>query len=255
MQVYGSSQNLVSFREYGLKLLEEARMDYMKALPHVEIYLGAVFRSEAEVALVHQIFDTEIDTCRELCGEEGVKNRIKSYFFQELGHIIRQFYLPKESPRWEDLKKMLGYEPDFNEYYSRLTLQKYFPAGEMIAQLFDRAINGQRRITIKEVCSASLWYHPQLGREVKVPGQIKHLRTNINPHLWRKWFYSLWGQEYEWGCFKVDEKTALADGLLYSFAVPPQVINRMNYVPVRELLEANGFKLSFDNDGRVEYWR
>ena len=255
MQVYGSSENLSSFTRYGLKILEEAKMDYNKALPGVEIYLGEVFSHKAADRGELQIFDTGIDRCRALSGEKAVKTRIHTYFGYELGVLVQKIYLPAASPKWQEMERMLGYKLDFNEYYSRLDKKRYYPARELAAHLFDCAIKGRQEITFNQIVAAETCPLTAREEEVLIPRQLKKVRAKINPHLWRKWFYSLWGQGYEWGYFVINEKLAMAGEHIYYFETPPQLINKRCFVPVRDFLEAHDFMMSYGKNGRIEYWR
>lgn len=255
MQVYGSSENLSSFTRYGLQVLEEAGMDYHKALPGVEIYLGEVFTERIAGEDVYQIYDTGIDMCRMLLGEKGVKTRINSFLGYELGVIIQKTYLPKDSPKWREIERMLGQRLDFNEYFSRLDEKKYCPAEETAASLFDGAIKGHKEFTFRKIVSSGSYYSQELEEEVLIPRQVKNIRLKSNPHLWRKWFFNLWGQPYEWGYFIINEKMAMANEHIYYFDMPPQIINKRSFLPVRYFLEAHGFKVSYGKNGRVEYWR
>jgi|GEM_PF-6376936 len=255
MQIYGSSENLSSFTRYGLSILEDARIDYLNALSRVEIFLGEIFSAQALHAGTYQIFDTGIDRCRSQYGERAVKERINSYFGHELGHMVQKIYLPGSSPKWEEMEKMLGHKIDFNEYYSRLDKKVYYPAQELAADLFDCALKGCGEITVKQIIKTGTCCIKEIQEEVLIPREFKKIRVKINPHLWRKWFYSLWEQPYEWGYFIINEKMAMANEHMYYFDSPPQTFGKKSYAPARDLLEAHGFKVSFFNNGRVEYWR
>ena len=255
MQVYGSSENLSSFARYGLNILEDARMDYMTALSQVEIFLGEVFSAQASDKGIYQIFDTGIDKCRALYGEKAVKLRINAFLGHELGHMVQKIYLPAASPKWEEMERMLGVKFDFKEYHSRVDGKNYYPAQELAADLFDCALKGCQEIVVTQVIRTGNCYSKELQEEVLIPRQFKKTRVKINPHLWRKWFYGLWGQQYEWGYFIINEKMAMANDHIYFFDLSPKIINKRSHVPARDLLEAHGFKVSFSNNGRVEYWR
>lgn len=255
MQLYGTSQNISSFKNCGLKMLEEAKMNYHIALPQVEIYLGAVFREEAKHSEPYQFFDTEIDDYRELYGEKAVRARIFLNYGHELGHMVQRLYFPTGSPRWKEIEHMLGHTLDYNEYYCSTGRKKYCPAEEMAADLFDHALKGYREITLTQVSQFEYRFFPELNKEVMVPTHYNRIKVSLNPHSWRKWFYALWGQDYEWGHFRIGEKEAVANGTTYVFEIPPQVIKRRSVVPPRALLEAHGFKVKFHDDGTVEYWR
>lgn len=251
MKVYGMSRDLKLFSKYGLRVLEEAGLDYMKGLAYVEIYLGQVFSSEAGKAGPYQIFDTKIDICRQLFGEKAVKIRINSYLGRELGHMVQKFYLPKGSSHWQEIERMLGFKLDYNVYYSRISGKRFCLAEETVANLFDHAINGCNKITLTRLVAEE---QAEEETQAEKP-QFKPVTVFINPHLWRKWFYRLWNQNYEWGCFCLNEDKALANGFLYSFPASVKVINNIPFVPAKELLEAHGFKIVLDNQGKVEYWK
>lgn len=255
MQVYGSSDNLSSFNRYGLKILEAAGMDYNKALSGAEIYLGEIFSDRVVERDAMQIFDPGIDRCRAHFGEKAVKARLNAYLGYELGRLVQKLYLPATSLKWREMEGMLGHKLDFTEYYSRLDQKKYCPAWELAANLFDCAIKGRQELAFNRIVAAGACRNSGLGEEVLVPRDLKKVRIRINPHLWRKWFYSLWGQGYEWGYFVIGEKLAMADEHIYFFETPPQIINKRSFVPARDFLEAHGFKLSYGKDGRIEYWR
>ncbi|MDX9872914.1 MAG: hypothetical protein RBT41_10920 [Clostridia bacterium] len=252
MQIYGSSQNIESFTKYGLKILIDARMDYMTALSQTEVYLGEVFRTQTDQDHPCKIFDTEIDKYRQLFGDELVKVRIKSYLGRELGRIIQKIYLPRDSERWQELEHILEYKLDYNTYHSRINGKSFCPAEENAADIFDHAINGSRQITLLQISSDMISSEQTLPEE---EGQLKRTRIAFDPHRWRTWFYSLWGQKYEWGSFNVEKSTAIADGLLYFFETPPQVNDKIVFVAVKDMLEAHGFVVNQTEKGKYEYWR
>ncbi|PKM89361.1 MAG: hypothetical protein CVU87_05530 [Firmicutes bacterium HGW-Firmicutes-12] len=253
MQIYGSSQNIETFTKYGLKMLEDARMDYMKGLKQVEIFLGEVFRCEVDKGSVYQIFDTEIDKYRRLFGEEIIKVRIKSYLGRELGRIVQKIYLPKDSLLWLEMEKILGYKFDYTIYHSRINGNQYCPAEENAADIFDHAVNGSKRITLTQIredltCSKEVILS-------KNDNRLKRTKIAFDPHRWREWFYGLWGQKYEWGSFHIDDTKAIANGLLYFFETTPRVIDKVTFVPAKDFLEGHGFAISSNQKGKLEYWR
>lgn len=251
MQIYGSSQNIESFTKYGLKILIDARLDYMTALSETEVYLGEVFRTASEQDSPYKIFDTEIDKYRQLFGEELVKVRIKSYLGRELGRIIQKIYLPRDSARWQEMEHLLEYRLDYNTYHSRINGKSFCPAEENAADLFDHAISGSRQITLLQISDDHIAAEQNSDDE----GQLKRTRIVFDPHRWRAWFYSLWGQTYEWGGSNVEKSTAIANGLLYFFETPPQVNDKAVFVNVKDLLEAHGFVVTQTEKGKYEYWR
>lgn len=230
MRVYGSTPNRVSFFRYWLRLFEEAGLEYDKAFPDVEVYLGEVFRnSKSNVKMnegYYRIYLTEIDRYRQLYGEKAVKSLLQLNFGYEMAKVIRKKYLPQDSYRWQELEQMLGMRIDF-------------PADELLADLFDSAIKGYELIF--------------------VPAYIDSInkvdRIRIKPHLCRQWFYSLWKQKYEWGMIKLGEKEAEANGQLYYFNVPPQNINKYNMVQIESFLAAQGYYYRIKEKGILEYWR
>lgn len=251
MQIYGTSQNVEAFNKYGLRILVDAKMDYMKALKPVEVFLGEVFRSKVKDAGAYQLFDTEIDKYRRLHGESIIKTRIRSYIGRELGRMIQKIYLPRGSERWREMERILGYRLDYNDYHSRITGNQYCPAEENAADIFDHAVNGAQKITLIQINEYSSL--AEVSSDQQDP-QLKRKRISFDPHCWRQWFYGLWGQKYEWGFFNEDDNKGIANGLLHFFEKPPQVIDKVTFVPVRDLLEAHGFSINYKK-GRFEYWR
>ena len=255
MRIYGSSQNVALFTKNILSVLEEAGMDYMKALPFLEIYLGTVFSDEASTAKDNQIFEMEMESYYELYGEKAVAAGLNLYFWQKLGRIVQKTYLPCGSARWGEMEMLLGRKLDFNEYYFGAGSEIYIPAVNLAIQLFRHTVAGEQEIVILQINGSKKEFIELLGREVLVPGLVHKKALKLNPHAWRKWYYSLWGQVYEWGCFQINQKTAEANGKYYHFSLPPQRINKINVVPARELLEAHDYRVNISNDGKVEYWR
>jgi hypothetical protein len=227
VKVFGSSQNLASFSEHVFKVLEKANMDYERALDFVEVYLGKVFKIKKSPAYVYQIYDPGIDTCRSLFGEAAVKARLNSMVYK-LSCLMQKYYLPRGSTGWDEMERMLGDKFDFNEYYSRSARDKYCPAEEAAALLFESAIRGTGEFTMPYVMKFTYRYIKELGEAAMVPIRVKRQKVGINYHLWRKWIYSLWGQAYEWGCYTIDEKTAVANGKHYLYQAPPRYINRLS---------------------------
>jgi len=255
MQIFGSSHNQALFRKNILSVLEEAGMDYMKALPSVEVYLGAVFAPEAPLAKEEQIYETEMESYYELYGEKAVAASLKLYFWQKMGRIIQRKYLPPGSPKWEEVEGLLGRKLDFAEYYMKHVDIVYIPAVELIIQLFGHAIAGDKDMILLQMEDAEKQYVEALGREVLVCAQTRKKEYKLNPHAWRKWFYSLWGQSYEWGAFQLNHKTAEANGKYYQLSLPPRLIDTVSVLPAKDLLEAHDYRVCFGNNGKVEYWR
>lgn len=246
MKLFGSAVNLTSIEKYGVKILEEAKMDYNNALSEAEVYLGEVFKGAAGKPQAWQIFDLEIDECRRTAGEKAVENHICKVFFTQLGYLIQDKYLPPDSPRWREIEGILGLKLDFAVYHSPENERSYVPAKVFAAKLFEYAIKGCDKIVIK-------W-----GNESGYKGKIfcaPPRKIKINPHFWRKWFYSLWGQNYEWGSFHVGEKMAEANEKVYYFDYPPQNVENRCVLNPGPVLEAHGFRVKVFENGRVEYWR
>jgi hypothetical protein len=231
MKVFGSAPNLTSWENYGLSILEEAGMDYRKALAGAEIYLGEIFGDAACGPRPWQIFDLEIDECRRRGGEKAVSRHIYELFFARLGHYIQYRFLPPDSSKWRELEDWLRRELYVAMYNSPHVNQLPVSVRGLAAVLFEYAVKGQEEIVVE-------------GQKIK-----------LNPHIWRKWFYGLWGQVYEWGCFRLDEKMAEANEKVYFFPCPPRRSGQEIVINPRPILEAHGFRVSISQQGKVEYWR
>lgn len=217
MKIFGAGYNLSLFENHVLVILEEARLDYEKALPEVEVFLGEVFRQDALQAKPGEIFLPDADVYRR---EHGAKagTMLAKVFLDLLARIVRELYLPESSPRWLELEKLLGKALDYNWYHLPGEDSAYCPAVGAAEGLFVAALLGQTH---------------------------QELNTRLNYHSWRHWFYSLWGQQYEWGCINNNERTAEANGILYQYTM----------IQPRQLLEAHGFKVVVHPGKTVEYWR
>lgn len=101
MKVYGSAPNLTLFENYVLAVLENARLDYQTALPFVEVFLGEVFRQDAQEADFGQIYLPDLDQYRQKSSAQGGVWLVDN-FFPRLGEIVRDYYLPADSPLWEE---------------------------------------------------------------------------------------------------------------------------------------------------------
>lgn len=266
MQVYGSSPDQVLFKRYGLKVLEKANMDYERALPRLEIYLGAVFCQEgagssqgekcrADIPCTDKIYDTEIDSYRELYGAKAVAARLDLYFCHEIGHMIQKNYLPLGSPYWGQLEGNLGFPLDFNLYYCKAHKRIYCMAYEVAATLFEYAIKGYTKIHVDQVRDAKKEYIEETKTEALIVKERRSYEIKIKPHVWRKWFYHLWGQSYEWGSFRPSKKYAEANGIYYALDIPPRIVHQQSFAVPKTLLEAHGFTVQYYEDGTVEYWR
>lgn len=246
VQVYGSASNLASLERYGLKILEDARMDYKKAFSDLEIFLGEVFHEAAKEPKPWQIFDLYIDECRRTAGEKAVGNHLEKGFIPKLGYYIQYKYLPPESPRWLEMEGNIGIKVSFTDSYCPEREQFYNPAKELSAKLFEYAIKGYKEMFVKLDNQRS--YKPKI---LRVPPK----RIRFNPHFWRRWFYSLWGQPYEWGSFRWGEKKAEANERVYFFDNAPKNLNNSFMFNPRPILEAHGFTVKVLDDGMVEYYR
>lgn len=246
MQVYGSASNLASLERYGLKILEDARMDYMEALSDLEVFLGDVFREAAKDPKPWQIFDLYIDECRRTAGEKAVENHLDQIFFSKLGYFIQYKYLPPDSPRWRQIESNIDIKVNYTDSYCPERGQYYNPAKELAAKLFEYAIKGYKEMIIKLDNENS--YKPKLFR-----AHTKKIR--INPHFWRKWFYGLWGQSYEWGSFRWGETRAEANETIYCLDNPPRLFEDTYLLNPQPILEAHGFMVKVSKDGEVEYFR
>lgn len=200
MQIFGTSLNQVAFIKYGLKLLEDAEVDYKRAFPNLEIYLGSVFQAKV-VPGKNKIIDYHIDEYRELYGQKAVEARFYLYFSREISRIIRENYLPSNSPRWGELGKLLGLELDFNRYYKYSDESEkniFCPAEECVTGLFEYALKEYKAICLLNVVEKEERKVDGSERQILIAKQIENLYVGIDPHMWRKWFYRLWGQDYSY---------------------------------------------------------
>ncbi len=119
-------------------------------------------------------------------------------------------------------------------------LESTAPAPELVGQLLRHAVANDKEIVLT-----------RLSKKGKPASEV----VSFNPHVWRSWFYSLWGQTYEWGCIKVNCKTAEANGRYYQFSSAPQRSAETIIIPAQEILEAHNFCVVANDDGWSEYWR
>lgn len=180
MRIHGSPQNLEFFNRHFLKILENAEMDYMKALPQVEVFLGEEFCFKAENLSEYQLFYMEIES-----------SRFKSQLLRALGRMIQKIYLSNETSWWEEIESAIGYKLDYNVYHSRFIGRKYCPAEDIIADIFEHAINNCRQITFTQI-GQTIYSHEKLSQE---EGPVKRIRIDFEPDYWRRWFYALWDQK------------------------------------------------------------
>jgi len=228
LKVFGAAPDLALFEKYALAVLEEARFDYERALPFLEVYLGDVFRAEAPLAEAGQIFLPDFDgSDRSSAAAAG--SSLANAFFPKLGKALLDYYLPLGSPLWEDFRHRLEQTLDQQPYLSADRLSG--PACETALDVFLAALTGSK-------------YLPVEGVELK-----------FDCHSWRCWFYKLWDQPYEWGRLMLKERLAEANGRLYYFTKPPFEVAGSVAVEPDSLLEAHGFKVVLRQDGSLEYWR
>lgn len=180
MKIHGLSQNLELFNRHFLKVLDNAGMDYMKALPQVEIFLGEEFYFQANNLSEYQLYYKEIDS-----------SWFNSQLLRALGRMIQKIYLSNEI-WWEEIESGIGYKLDHNVYHSRFIGRKYCPAEDIIADIFEHAINNCRQITFTQI-GQTIYSHEKLSQE---EGPVKRIRIDFEPHYWRSWFYALWDQNY-----------------------------------------------------------
>jgi len=198
MQVFGDLSNKDFFKKYGLKLLEEADVDYEKAFSDLKICLGSLF-SWGFYSGKNIIVDGKMDKFHNAYGEEAAKEKFYNFFGHELGRIIRENYLPFESSKWQELQKMLGIKPDFTMYYdqfNKINQQIFCPAEIWVTELFNQILKGDSEVSLICVVKSELEYVERLNNKVLVAVEIENVKKNIAMNTWRKWFYSLWGQEY-----------------------------------------------------------
>lgn len=234
MKIYGASYNLSLFEKHVVPIMEEARFFFDKALPFVEIYLGEIFREDALNAKRGEIFVVDIDEyIRKNKKNAGVE--LAQDFFRELGRVIRDYYLPAGCKQWVEFEKILQRTLDHD-------LQQLPGRGKYTSQAFEVA--------------ADLFIAALLGKtvfELKQGAETEQIAMDF--HRWRRWFYNLWGQTYEWGSFTIDERTAEANGILYEYVMPPSIIGETALIQPCQLLEAHGFIVVQHSGNRIEYWR
>lgn len=198
MQIFGSSPNQVAFIKYGLKLLEDAELDYKRALPNLEVYLGSEFKGKV-FAGKNKIVDYYIDEYRESYGQKAVEARFYLYFSREIGRIIKENYLPPDSPKWGELEKLLGLQLDFNRYYKysdESDKQIFCPAEECAISLFEHVLKEYKAFCLLNVVEKAEKKIKGTEQQILIAKRIENLYIGINSRMWRKWFYSLWGQDY-----------------------------------------------------------
>jgi len=162
-------------------------------------------------------------------------------FFVLLGKMVREVYLPDNSIHWVEIEKQLGIALDFNRYRLIEEEEPYCPAVEIAASLFTAALQGKSYFEVSRVV-----------QEAEPAGSVK---ININYHSWRRWFYSLWDQSYEWGRITIKKSTAEANGKLYQHIQLPRWNGEDAIIQSRQLLEAHDFKVVIHPGQFVEYWR
>lgn len=176
MKIYGSPYNLKYFSRNFLNLLGNAGMDYQKALPQAEVFLGGEYSLQAEKAGEYQLFYIDLNCCN------------ATDFLRKVGHLIRKIYLPADSLLWRELEHLLGYGLDCSIYHSRYLDKTFCPADEIIADLFEHAINNRRQI-IFTLIGEKVYPHYKLSLN---KGPVRKIKLRLDPGFWRQWFYKLW---------------------------------------------------------------
>jgi len=236
VKIFGTGYNLDFFERYVMPVMESACFELDKALPGVKIYLGEIFREDAKQAKPGEIFVPDLDDYRLKQGRKA-GFMLANDFFAKLGQEIVAYYLPEGSPRWAELETLLNRQLD---YELRPRPVQDIPASQAFGtagRLFVAAIYGEKQITLDMADGTVTETFP------------------FDYHIWRRWFYSLWGHNYEWGYFMIGDKAAVANGIVYYFAVPPRLTGKSALIQPCQLLEAHGFKVEIHPGQRVEYWR
>lgn len=238
MQVFGTGCNQVLFENHVLSILEKARFDHVKAVPFVEVFLGDVFRKDAQQAKPGEIYLPDADEYRQKYGSKAGQILAEA-FLALLAKIIREHYLPDKSHKWILMEKQLRVTLDFRSYCLTGEALPLCPAWNAAEELFKAAVSGRSSLELIRVKEAA----------------IERTDLDIDYHSWRQWFYGLWGQNYEWGRFAINRKIAEANGILYKQTLPPYWEGETLVIGPRQLLEGHGFKVVLHPDQTVEYWR
>lgn len=266
MKIFGSSINLSSFEKYCLSILKDGSMEYERALPGMEVFLGEVFRrnnirlGEGDGKFLgcwvasNQLYLPEMDNCRELYGENGLAKRLNLYFPHILGHIIQAKYFPLTSPLWRDLERLVGYKFDYNDYYCPIRKGRYCPALEIAANLFEHALRGSNSITLDKIRSVKSVFGEDGTLGLPTIKECKTHSITINAHKLRYWFYQLWGQRYQWGSLAVGSRKAETNGFLYFLDGAALRKKGQIMVPLQGFLEAHGYKVKISEDN-FQYWK
>lgn len=253
LKVFGAGYNLSLFENHISVVLKRARFDCEKALPMMEVFLGEVFREDSLQAKPGEIFIPDADEYRNKYGGQA-GDILAQIFFVLLGKMVREHYLPTNSPHWVELEKQLGIALDYNRYRLSGEENLYCPAVEAAVGIFIAALLGQNQVELIRVVQEtepSGLVTPGGGLPVVKTSE----RISINYHSWRCWFYSLWGQRYEWGRFSINERIAEANGKLYQYAQPPRWDGEDAVIQPGQLLEAHDFKVVIHPGQIIEYWR
>lgn len=177
MKIYGSPYNLTYFNRHFLKLLHNAGMDYQKALPQAEVFLGGEYSLHAEKAGEYQLFYLDLNSCRNTAG-----------FLRKIGRLIQKKYLPHDTNRWQEIENMLGYRLDRSIYSSQYLDKTFCPAEEIVADIFEHTIEKRRQIMFT-LAGEKIYPHYKLSLK---EGPIRRINLRFDHDCWRKWFYKLW---------------------------------------------------------------
>jgi hypothetical protein len=112
---------------------------------------------------------------------------------------MRENYLPFESPKWCELQELIGLKLDFSRYYQyfgNMKANTFCPAEDWAENLFDRAINGYKDICLVKVIERQKESNNKVYDKYFMIKRVDSIKKNINPEIWRSWFYGLWGQKY-----------------------------------------------------------
>lgn len=241
MQLYGSSLNQALFKKYGLSILDYARMDIERALPGLQVFLGAIFTSEPEVDKTQPVqsfgadhlYFSQIEKIYEVSGEKGLAAHFEQNLCREIGWMVQRAYMPPNSVKWREIEALLNVNLNAEEHCTM--------AGCAVAELFSQALKLK-----EEYC---------FTRPAAADREAETIKRRIDPHLWRMWFYQLWGQPYDWGRFRMRERVGEVNGEDYFFDLPPRLIHQRSFISAKPFLEAHGYQVVFHNNGSVEYWR
>lgn len=241
MQIYGSSLNQALFKRYGLTILDRARMNVERALPGLQVFLGTIFTSEPQVDKEQAVqsfgsdhlYFGQMEWVFEEYGEKGIAAHFDRYLCREIGLMVQRAYMPPASVKWKETESLLNANLDYERQYNLACLT--------VAELFSQALKLQEEFSFT--------------RQAQADQETETVNRKIDPHLWRMWFYQLWGQHYDWGRFRMRDKVGEVNGEDYFFDLPPRLIHQRSFISAKPFLEAHGYQVIFHNNGAVEYWR